>query len=420
MGLFGKILIVLNLLIAGGFAYLAVQDWKGRQAIAAAGQRHVLLLEGEQFEGGPDTLPARVPASSDDYSDYVNTRIPFVIVGPGSEKTTSVSPEFLYAYFAQAGEAGASPFAGPTPVASQIAELKRVYGIIKSNPPNLNLGAILLRLAETFEERSDYQEWIRTNNGAELQHALDLKFHRVLASMVDSGAINPDMWGSAKSRLDQMIQQRDAALKAAADAKAAGNAAEEEKRAAEAGRLTSRIQRASPSTRVDEIDRRNQLAHLLVNLDDAASWQKRIAIILGLKQYVKAVDGQGGRFREILDRVERATVADQDRFVSEYARLRTLAIQRTQLVLEMAEVRAQLAIQLQKDQDLVNQRTAQLDELKGQRTTIINEVNTLLAKQTLVERHLFEVEREIALKLEDIYRMEAELRQVERERYGQK
>ena len=37
MSLFGKILLVVNLLAAGGFVYLATQDWKGRQTITRRG-----------------------------------------------------------------------------------------------------------------------------------------------------------------------------------------------------------------------------------------------------------------------------------------------------------------------------------------------------------------------------------------------
>src|SRR5438128_1450635 len=101
MGLFGKILLGVNLLAAGGFAFLAVQDWRGRQAITAAGIRHILLLEGLPLapDSGPDALPARVQPADDGYSDFVSEAIPFEVIGPGSVKTRTVSPELLYKYF---------------------------------------------------------------------------------------------------------------------------------------------------------------------------------------------------------------------------------------------------------------------------------------------------------------------------------
>ena len=430
MGLFGKILLFVNLLAVGGFAFLAVQDWRGRQAITASGIRHILALEGIPLEGGPDAIPPRVPSSDDNYLDFVSERIPFEVIGPGSVKTTSVSPELLYKYFEAAGEPVGSSLAGTIPVASQMAEVKRVWAIVKAaidkaegNAAKAQFaGAWLLNQAETIEERADYNEWIAKGNGAELTHALDIKFHRVAPKLVESAALNPDLWGSLDSRIKALEEERETAKKAALDAEAAGNAAEAEKKKAEAGALTRKIdrRRSNPPKDNDATDLRRRISHLLVHLDQAASWQKRTSMIVGLKEYVKSVDSQGSRFKEMLDRVERGTVSDQERFVGEYGQLRVMAIERTRLVLQMAEVRAQLTTQAQKDQDLVNQRTLQLNDLIAQRTAVRAEVNDLLAKQTLVEQQLFAIEREIALKLEDIYRMETELRKRERDRYERK
>ena len=83
MGLFGKILLVINLLAAGGFAYLAIQDYKGRQSITAAGFRHIILLRGFPLEGGPDVIPPRAASSSDNYSDFLSEEIPFEIAKIG-------------------------------------------------------------------------------------------------------------------------------------------------------------------------------------------------------------------------------------------------------------------------------------------------------------------------------------------------
>lgn len=428
MGLFGKILLFVNLLAVGGFTFLAVQDWRGRQAITASGNRHILALEGIPLEGGPDALPPRVPSSDDNYMDFVSDAIPFEVIGPGNVKTTSVSPELLYKYFEGAGEPVGSSLAGTIPVASQMAEVKRVWAIIKAaidkaegNAAKAQFaGPWLLNHAATFEERADYNEWIAKGNGAELTHALDIKFHRVAPKLVEAGALNPDLWGSLDSRIKALEAERETAKKAASDAEAAGNTAEAEKKKAEAGALTGKIERRRLNPPKDEPDRRHRLSHLLVHLDQAASWQKRTAMIVGLKEYVKSVDSQGSRFKEMLDRVERGTVSDQERFVGEYGQQRVMAIERTRLVLQMAEVRAQLTTQAQKDQDLMNQRTLQLNDLIAQRTAVRAEVNDSLARQTLVEQQLFAIEREIALKLEDIYRMETELRKRERDRYEQK
>ena len=37
----------------------------------------------------------------------------------------------------------------------------------------------------------------------------------------------------------------------------------------------------------DEHERRARLAHLLVHLDPSPAWQKRVAMVVGLRQYVR-------------------------------------------------------------------------------------------------------------------------------------
>jgi len=425
MGIFGKILLVLNLLLTGGFVYFAVQDWQGRKAIDAAGLRHIILSTGLPLEDkGPDTFPARVQPGADGYSEFTGTAIPFAVEGPGGVMTTTVSPELLYAYFAATGDTRTDSLGGMMPVASQMAEVKRVFAVLKAQNDAVKLdrfGTALLRLAETFEERNDYTEWFAKGQLTELAHAMDLQFHRVLPGVVEAGPLDATMWRDTYTqRMQGFTQQRDAAQKEADDATAAGNAALAESKKAEADRLTNLISRRSKREPRDEADRRFRLATLLVHLETDPAYQKRVAMIVGMKQYVKAVDGQAGKYAEIVARVESGTLVDQERFVGHYAALRAMAVQRTQLVLEMADIRRQLGVQEQKDQDLVNRRNEQLKDVTALRNKLQEEVKQLLAKQTLTEQALFLIEREIGLKLESIYSMEAELRKLENERYQKK
>jgi hypothetical protein len=425
MRIFGKILLVLNLLLTGGFVYFAVQDWSGRKAIDAVGLRHILLRDGLPIEDkGPNPFPASAAPGSDGYSDYTSTEIPFAVEGPGGVMTKTVSPALLEAYFKATGDTRTDSLGGMMPVASQMAEVKRVFEVLKKQDDAMKLnrfGNALLRLAETFEERNEYTEWFAKGQVPELAHAMDLQFYRVLPKLVDEGPLDATMWRDTyPQRMKGFTDQRDAAAKEAADAEAAGNAALAESKKAEADRLTNLITRRSKREPKDDADRRFRLATLLVHLDTDAAYQKRVAMIVGMKQYVKAVDGQAGKYLEITDRVDSATLADQERFVGQYTQLRAMAIQRTQLVLEMAEIRRQLEAQKQKDQDLVNRRSEQLKDVTALHDKLVEEVKQLLAKQTLTEQALFLLEREIGLKLEDIYRMEADLRRLENERYQKK
>ena len=66
----------------------------------------------------------------------------------------------------------------------------------------------------------------------------------------------------------------------------------------------------------------------------------------------------------------------------------------------------------------MNRQRTQLKELTDQLTKVKNEVDELLVKQTGLETQLFEIQREVGLTLEDVYRLELLLEATERERFG--
>lgn len=429
MGLFGKILLVVNLLASGGFVYLALQDYKGRQTINAAGLRHVVLRSGLPVDSAaPDKLPPRVQPTADNYSEFVSTEIPFPVEGAGGVMTVSVSPEFLYVYFSQAGVEAGDPLTSTDPVANQMAEVKRVWGIIKGIADKADgpaakgqaIASFLLLQAETIGERTEYLDWIAKNNGGQLLHALDIKFHRVAPKLVESGPLNPEEWARLPDQIRALEAERDAATKLADDAKAAGNAAEEEKQRGIAGEKASAIARLRTAPPEDEIDRRKRIAHLLIHLDRGAAWQKRVEMVIGTAAYAPAIDAQTARFRQMTERIDDAIVKDQQKFSGEYSRLRARAIEHTQRVIEMQHVREQLDNQNKKDKTLRDERAQQLKDLGEVLTAFKEEVTQLLAKQTLTEKKLFDLELEIGLLLEQVYELDAELRHRERERYNRK
>jgi chromosome segregation ATPase len=143
-------------------------------------------------------------------------------------------------------------------------------------------------------------------------------------------------------------------------------------------------------------------------------------MIIGLRQYVRTIAEQTLRFSQMTARVQKQIADDQEQFVAANTQLRNLAIQRTQLVRNTEETRNRVATQNQKDKDFVKQREVQLAELKDELTRIKQEVNELLARQKITEAALFAIQREVGLTLEDIYKLEDDLRRIERERYGMK
>ncbi len=422
----GYVLLVFNLLATGGFAYLAVQDWKGRQTITAAGLRHVMLRDGLPLEGGPEQLPARVQPGSEGYSDYAATEIPFRVPMAGGRATEVVGPELLYSYFAAAGAASAaagpdgavSPgaaLAGNVPVTSQVNEAKRVRGIIRgavdrADGPRakaLLLESFLGLQPETYEERAEIQALVRAENVGELDRRLMAKFDAV----INPTNPRPDITLARSTAEDTKVELPPGATaedRDAANAKVRKN-------------LGDRL-RAGAAIRAgashDEAERRLRLAHLLVHLDRDAAWQKRVAMVVGLRQYVKVLTAQVVRFGVMASRVDRQMLDDQDAFLTEYDLLEALARQRTLMVRDMADTRAKLTDQQTKDQDFVNQRQTQLNTLTAQLRAVRAEVATLLARQEATERQLFEVQRAVGDTLDQIYQLEADLYRREQAVFG--
>ena len=149
MSLFGKLLLVVNLLAAGGFVYLATQDWKGRQTINAAGLRYLLVLQGLPLDGPPN-----FPADGE---------TPFIMEGPGGVPTRTVSKKLLDSYFQNVGSTSTDPntLTVATAVPNQLAEAARVKAKVeellgKAENPAAKIALLkgwLLYQAESFPER---------------------------------------------------------------------------------------------------------------------------------------------------------------------------------------------------------------------------------------------------------------------------
>jgi chromosome segregation ATPase len=84
----------------------------------------------------------------------------------------------------------------------------------------------------------------------------------------------------------------------------------------------------------------------------------------------------------------------------------------------LAAERLKLEEQKAAADDAVNRRRTQLAELVALYTKVKDEVDELLVRQSGIEAQLFEVQREVALTLDEVYRLEQLLVEKERERSG--
>lgn len=426
MSLFGKILLVVNLLAAGGFTYLAMQDYygekgkgNGRQNINASGLRHLLVLNGLPVEG-----PAAFPG------DGVTA---FVVDGPGGVPTTTVSKKLLDAYFQNVGAVSNDPntLVVATAVPNQLAEVARVKARIeeilsKADNPAAKIALLkgwLLYEVETYPERVEIFALTEpSKEDPENNNKVRAKTPDELAKDV------AELQKRLMARIDAVLaapQSLEASITTPiTDGDLAGAATDEEKAKLIDARLAKiRESRVVP---LDATERARKLAHLLVHLSPEAAWQKRVLAVVGIRGYLRAVQAQSRAFAEMSIQLEHYLDADQrDYFAQingrpgtsdtgEHRGLRQEAEEKTLLANRMSELKAKWVDQAIKEADLLAQRNTQLKELTDQLTKVKTQVDAMLARQTTIEAGLFEIQREVAITLDEVYQFEKELAERER------
>lgn len=467
----GYVLLVFNLLAAGAFVYFGVQDWRGRQEITASALRHIVLIRGVPFDGFQDDIPTD-PEAEVPFLVEMSGGVPNTTVGPEFLKS--------YFKDASAGDTK-SVFASTDSVASQKGELKRVRARLKAafDSPETTPAAKLKLLEqcleyqpETYLERVVIRRLVDAKAIPQLAVLLDLKFQQIDAKMLESAdaALVPDAWNKLADSIAKL--EADATKAEAEAAQLDKDAAEDRQQAALAdddllnviakkktGPLKSRVRvpdnpepelretaarkplDAATKTRdarklkdkaallraeaellrpvptQGEGEMRARLAHLLVHLDTDAAWQKRVLMVVGLKQYIKTVGAQVLRFRQMADQVERLINQDQRDYDSQMSQYRGLAIQRTQMLMQIQAVRDRLVEQKAKDEVFRDQRKRQLSEIADQLAKVRNDVNVLLAEQTGIEKELYTLQRDIAVTLDDVYDLQEQLAEAEKLRF---
>ena len=393
MTILGKLLLFVNLLAAGAFMYFATLDYhgekgkgNGRQAIAAAGLKHILLVSGLPLGADAGDLKT-VPADPED-------EIPFKIEMAGGFKTDSVGKKFLESYFKEAppGDVNLGG-AAASPVPNQIAEVERTWTKIDeslkaiADKPADQLKLLegwLLVQVETFDERVAVQDLIKAGKADELQKLLKARFDAVInAPKPPDDAINP----LVDADIEDVAKNKEKIERVAAS-------------------------RLAP---LNDGERRTKIAHLLVHLASDAAWQKRVMVVVGLRKYVAVVSAQADRFRDMATRVEVLIPADQAGYFGAERIDLQLAIDRTDLANQQADLKKKKTDQFTKETDFVGQRSSQLAKIELQLAKTKAEVENLLVKQGNIETALFEIQREVAITLDEVYRLEGVLIARERE-----
>jgi hypothetical protein len=430
MGTLGKVLLFVNLLAAAGLTYLAAQDWARRQEVTALALRHHLALKGLPVEGAAtadtDELPVRIELT-------------------GGVATDTVRKSLLANHFQ--GAEGGGEFGDPNPPVSQLAELDRVkakldavlggkggpaerlaylcgvLGTDRAGRPTFTPG-LLARLATSYAERSAVVELLRgaANDPqaalARAESLLEGKF--AAAKKVDAAQADADA--------RQVKEQSDIARKAAADAKAAFDAwqqnpqndmARQAAAAAIDGLRDAQAKQAAGLAALggtasrDATDQRRRIARLLSELDPSAGWQKRTALVVGLRTYREALAEQVDQLRGLTQSARAQAVANQAAFADEYALLKNLAGDRTLLLAQQQRVTADAVAQQAREREATAQRRAQFLRRQADLAEVRKDVAELLANQQAAEAELFGVLQRTADALRQGGELEEQLRQAE-------
>ncbi|OWK36408.1 hypothetical protein [Fimbriiglobus ruber] len=438
MGTLGKVLLFINLLAAAGVAYLATQDWAKRQEISAVATDYLLILVG---------MPVQAPTGADDDKDSV----PLNMTGSGGVPIESVSTKFLENHFK--GTNGGTQLGDPKPPRTQLDEVKRVGTKLESQlndagdaqkiqvlcgsfNQNVFTPGWLILLAERYDERDFVRKMVsadqtKLKENAETAVAMfKKKFATVQATpnprLADEEATRLKTAGEEITRAAEAVRGANTKLVQAEDAfrgktveerdadegyKAARKVLDDALTAADSARqkLKAEFTNLGSTACRDDADRRLRIAHLLVHLDYSAEWQKRVALVTGLRVYSAAISDQVNHLREMAASVNQQIVSDQARFSEEYELLKGLAVQNSLLLDQQLALKAEYEAQRARDSEAAKQRAAQLVERQQDLAAIRAQVAASLEKQAQVEKDLLDTERTVGNTLQKNFDLEQQL-----------
>jgi hypothetical protein len=410
MSTLGKVLLFLNLLAAAGLVYVSSQDWARRQEISGVVLRYHLTLQG---------VPVETPKGA---SDGDNAVLPIEIQSPAGVTLETATVKLLKAHYTgfEGGETyGAT---GNDVIAlSLVKELDRVekklLGQVDSQQGDkakltLLVGGpdaqarfqpgVLLNMAESFEERLAIRSLNYPAAGDELAKKNVEDARARLVRKIEALKAAP-----APKEIDKVTAEVDELKKAIENDPA--DAAAKAKLAAISGL-------GAPAFTRDEGDRRRRIVLFLAQVDSSAAWQKRVAVVAGLRTYTATLSEQSARLTDIARRVERAIETDQAAFELEYETMKALAIKQDVLVTDEQINQKGRAEMEALDAASKAGRAAQLDALKKQLADLQNTIASTLARQAEAEKAVFELQRKVGQTLRGNLDLEATLDRAEQKK----
>lgn len=352
----GIALLIVNLLLTAVIGlYLAPQSWAKRQEMNASVAKAYLVKTGlpfdaAKFDANSSTQPISFPTT-------------------GGHIVESVSTDLLNGYFAGA-DGG--------PVNSQKEELEKAYGKIQGDLNAMGGPADALNLlAGSYDAQRRYVPGILALMANNYEQRSEVR------GLVPTPGSKPDakILQDNAARAKEILKQRyDETVAAKTD-----------------------------------LEKRDKLAHFLAYLNPQSNtWQKRVILVVGMKQYAKMLGDQTVAYDEIARRVSRQIELDQEFYVQEYERLKKLAIDRAQVRNMQKDVENDLSQNKNDDDTATKARVEQKAKRVQELDTIRTAVKAQLDANAALEKKLQETQRAVGQKFDEILADEAKLEAAEK------
>lgn len=399
MSTLGKVLLFVNVLLAFGVLFLASQDYAKRREMNTAALKYQVVIDGLAVEPikelgdldadtmavtvtGPNGITTALPVSKK-VVDSVFTGVDTAFGGSGTPKTQLDEVNAVSTKLNQTIDG----------MANDAARVAFLCGSIDAK--GFLVPGLLMTLSDTFEERQAVRNLFYRVPAAQMAASAKAARDRLKAKFdAVTQAPNPQRPEDVRKQVEE--------IKAKIAASPKDNKPKEE--------LTNLSAGGPTGPAANDLDRRLKIAQLLMQLNPAPAWQKRVALTVGLRTYQLAITEQVSRLEAMATQTRDARFSDQQNHDVEYEQLASFALENSKLVDQQLRVVDGLAKTLADDQALFDKRTVQLKNLKDELAQLTNAVNDQLIKQKKTEADLFAVQREVGLTLRETGKLEGDLR----------
>jgi len=173
-------------------------------------------------------------------------------------------------------------------------------------------------------------------------------------------------------------------------------------------------------------EKARKIAHLLYHIDahrhglrDEATvaarkaWHERVAVVVGLPEYVRAAEAQASEYAEAASRLVAAITEEQSAFEADYqAQVQRVHFLFTQWLTQDAAFKVQEAI-TKENEKLKEERQTERNNLQAELKKSIQDAKDALTKLTSTQKQLFDIQKQLRDAQAALFTLEKELRRLE-------